>query len=155
MELIGKAGVHASYLKDFFDVKQRTKIVDTAVKKLKRIKSKFDAIAFSGMSGALMAPIVAHELGKRVIAVRKPDEKPHSSHRTEGVHGDRYIILDDFIFSGDTLKRIKESIEQEAVFGPCVGCYLYSEGYSSTRYEVDIAGEVVRNFACSKPRYER
>ena len=43
-----------------------------------------DAIAFRGMSGALVGPMVALELGKEFIMVRKRNANSHSSYMVEG-----------------------------------------------------------------------
>src|SRR6185437_651522 len=64
----------------------------------------FDAIAFTGLSGALVAPIVADLLGKELIAVRK-EKTNHSSNQIEGyIAGKTYIILDDCRSSGKTIR---------------------------------------------------
>jgi adenine/guanine phosphoribosyltransferase-like PRPP-binding protein len=48
--------------------------IQKCVNILTPLKNNFDSIAFMGISGALVAPAVASELGKHLIAVRK--EKP-------------------------------------------------------------------------------
>jgi len=94
----------------------------------------FDAIAFRGLSGALVAPIVAMQMGKTLIAVRRRNESRHTTHLAEGDLGARrYVILDDFICSGDTVRAIVSGIEAEFTDGglsvpECIGvlqyCYL-------------------------------
>jgi phosphoribosylpyrophosphate synthetase len=58
------------------------------------------------MSGALIAPIVAHELNKPIVLVRKPKEDNHSGYPVEGVEFKTYIIIDDFIETGATIRSI-------------------------------------------------
>ena len=74
----------------------------------------FDAIAFTGISGAITAPIVAFILHKPLIVVRKQDD--HSTHSSMSVEGDctalTYIVVDDFFSSGQTLRRIIEEVKK-------------------------------------------
>jgi orotate phosphoribosyltransferase len=106
-----------------------------AVRRAKRaIKGlRFDAIAFSGMSGALVAPSVAMSLRKPMILVRKQSDDCHAGGgAVEGaLDAETYIIIDDFISSGDTLKRIHASVVKASEHSyrarkiACVGIYLY------------------------------
>lgn len=83
--------------------------IDLAVRALEL--HKFDAIAFTGMSGALIAPPVSLKLGKPFIMVRKPYVSGHSEWAVEGDYGAKsYIILDDFMATGETVKRIRKQI---------------------------------------------
>jgi hypothetical protein len=50
------------------------KHVNVALKFLRTFEQEYDSIAFSGLSGALLAPIVAQRMKKHLIAVRKPDD---------------------------------------------------------------------------------
>lgn len=84
------------------------KIVPVAVQLLKRFE--FDAIAFRGMSGCLLAAPLAYLTGKTLIMVRKPEQ----SHTSLIVEGDKaaktYVIVDDFISSGQTVKIIVQEV---------------------------------------------
>ncbi len=74
-------------------------------------KYDFDAIAFRGMSGAIIAPAIAAAMGKTVIMVRKAGD---GSHSTCAIEGDRatqsYVIVDDFISSGATVQEIESKV---------------------------------------------
>lgn len=100
----------------------------TAKQVIKMIRSRnleFDAIACRGFSGLLIAPIVAMRLNKALIVVRK-DEKTHSSHKVEGDHGAKhYLILDDFIDGGGTVRAITEGIFKINKDARCVGFIAY------------------------------
>jgi orotate phosphoribosyltransferase len=96
----------------------------------------FDAIAFSGMSGALVAPSVAMALRKPMILARKPTDDSHAGKGVvEGaLDAETYIIIDDFMSSGDTIRRIHTSVVKTAAEHPyrphkiiCVGIYLYRD----------------------------
>lgn len=75
----------------------------------------FDAIAFRGLSGALVAPIVAREMKKTLLCVRR--EIGETGHSVHGVEGDlaarRYVILDDFVSSGTTVRKIIQAVRKE------------------------------------------
>ena len=100
----------------------------TAKKVVKMIKArglKFDAIACRGVSSMLISPIVAMRLNKSLIVVRK-GEATHSSYIVEGDHGARrYLIIDDFIDSGDTIRAITEEIYDVNKDAQCVGFIAY------------------------------
>lgn len=94
------------------DTKVGIKLVENACDKLSTIK--FNAIAFTGMSGALIAPAVAFKLNRGLILIRKGRlSQCHSRLRVEGdINCNSYIILDDFIATGDTIKRIAKYVNE-------------------------------------------
>lgn len=79
---------------------------------------KFDAIAFRGLSGALVAPSIAIMMNKHLLAVRKTGDTDHSKYRVEGYMGCPYIIVDDLIESGETMETIIDAVGSfpEAIF---------------------------------------
>jgi orotate phosphoribosyltransferase-like protein len=102
----------ASHLDPLINVDLLKVTVRNVIKaiKLLELENKFDAIAFRGLSGSLIAPVVALKLGKTLLAVRKGEEC-HSSRQVEGDLGaDRYIIIDDFVSSGETVNKIRKAI---------------------------------------------
>jgi|GEM_PF-3585291 hypothetical protein len=108
-------------------------VIDDVIRVIKKSRKKFDAIAFRGMSGAVVAPAVAAKLGKPLILVRKDCENSHSSSMVEGCEKDQceYIIIDDFVCSGATIKATIDMIDEEFGGGynySCVGVFLYSPG---------------------------
>jgi adenine/guanine phosphoribosyltransferase-like PRPP-binding protein len=110
---------HAEYLRNFIRPENLKKHIAYAVKALDGYK--FDAIAFRGMSGALIAPPVALELGKTLIMVRKGSETCHSKKIVEGDKAaTRYIIVDDFCASGETAMTIQHTIYEK--FAPQAKC---------------------------------
>lgn len=84
----------------------------------------FDAIAFSGYSGCLIASMLAHALDKTMILVRKSAKEEgdsHSSYLCEGDFGaESYVIVDDFYCSGSTANHIIRSVMRD--LGPHVRC---------------------------------
>ena len=104
--------------------KTRNKIIIKAVCDLRKVADSFDSIACCGVSGLLVVAQVAELLNKHIIVVRK-GEKCYSEFRTEGVAPFRYIILDDLICSGGTVKHIKKVLKDEYSRSSCVGVYCY------------------------------
>jgi adenine/guanine phosphoribosyltransferase-like PRPP-binding protein len=99
--------------------------VRQVIKMIKDRGLEFDAIACRGVSGLLIAPIVAMRLGKSLIVVRK-GEDTHSMYTVEGDHGARrYLILDDFIDQGDTVRAIASEIYATNRLARCVGFIAY------------------------------
>lgn len=87
--------------------------IDGAVEVLKHYE--FDAIAFRGMSGALIAPSIALRLNKSMILVRKGDDTSHSGMQAEGdITARTYVIVDDFQSTGNTAKEIVKGVRRFA-----------------------------------------
>lgn len=143
---IGKANfpIHSLYLSELMVPHTLRKIVNKTISLIKKHKIKFDAIAFRGLSGSLAASAISIQLNKPLIAIRK-----NSSHgdKVEGyVLADTYIIIDDFIDSGKTIKSILRDID-----GMCVGIVLYGQSDTKSlhtylpKHEQHIPFYVVKN----------
>jgi hypothetical protein len=102
----------------------------------------FDSFAFSGLSGALFAPVLAFVMNKTVTAVRKKDESCHSYCRVEGnlSHKLRYVIVDDCVASGYTVEGIYQRIREAVPSARCYGLYLYYYEEWCPNYFDDIPG---------------
>lgn len=110
------------YIRQFLIPENLQKHIDLTVRALRTNIDAFDAIAFTGMSGALIAPAVARELGKTVIMVRKPGTTTHAAYEVEGDYAARrYIIADDFRHSGATEDYIVRSIKRDIPDAEYVG----------------------------------
>lgn len=78
-------------------------------------RAEFDAIAFRGLSGAGMAPVLCYLLKKNMIYVRKAGPTPEPSHAYQDVEGakdQRILLLDDFISSGATMRAMMEACQK-------------------------------------------
>lgn len=121
----------ADYLKQLVSTSERRKRVAAAVKYLRRLQ--FDAIAFRGMSGALLAPSIANELNKSILMVRKNDDR-HSSLTVEGDYGAKtYVIVDDFVCTGHTARTIRDEIAEVAPNAVCLGVLQVNEMRRNTK----------------------
>lgn len=139
---------HSGYLSNCIERDRLRKNIPQAVKILKA--HKFDAIAFRGLSGTLVGPLLAYLLNKTVLAVRKPHElKRSNSHGYYQVEGDiaagKYVIVDDFVSSGDTVREIIIEIHESAPRAICIGVLLIG-GYAPR-----IAMKTVRNLVQETP----
>lgn len=130
----------SDYLYDVYNdtdrYKQLTYKVVANVERL-QAKLKFDSIAFSGYSGCAMAYPVGMLTGIPLICVRKDKENSHAATLVEGGKDrdhQKYLIIDDFVSSGTTIKRIMDEISkrdesQRQVMQrkcKCVGVLLYT-----------------------------
>lgn len=98
--------------------------VDRTVEGLKDVT--FDTIVFRGFSGAVVGSVVAYRLGRDWALVRKEGESTHSDRKIEGTVGARYVIVDDFISSGDTVKKTIAAVDAQ-YDAKCVGVYCYDK----------------------------
>lgn len=97
---------------------------------LERLKGGFDFVAVTGKSGMAVA-FAALAIGAEfdLVTVRK-GEKAHGRDIEGRANGPRYIVLDDLIDTGATIRRIHEQLTHETRFQGAapelVGVLLYS-----------------------------
>ena len=100
-----------------------------ATTNLRSHKDDFDAIACTGVSGIPVATVVALRLHKKLIIVRKSDDKStHSYFDVEGVCEGRYVFLDDFIGTGSTIRYVQSQIAKRGD-AKIIGAYSYQDTY--------------------------
>ncbi len=126
--------VKSDYLNKVFKPDKFAEILDETIKAILAFKPKFDAIAFTGVSGAAMAFPVSAATGIPLICIRKSKDNTHyfkgKNPKYEGITGiKKYIILDDFVTSGETIRTIKWEIKTENPKAKCVGIYTYLNIY--------------------------
>ena len=123
--------MHTRYLsKTFSSISCRNKTVAMCKKEIANLRKshmEFSAIAVSGVSGMVIGSIVAHLLKLRLIVVRKGIEGSHAKFEVEGCPVDdfRYIVLDDFIDTGNTYHRIEKAITEQNPNSVCYGIFCY------------------------------
>lgn len=82
----------------------------------------FDTIAFRGVSGTILAAPLALAMNKEMVLVRKDEDDSHSYYKVEGNQDvRRYIIVDDFVCSGETGRQIVSRIKAWAPEAECLG----------------------------------
>ncbi len=137
--------ISSSYLDVAFDPRKSDATIKGIITLISKAKIQFDTVVFRGMSGALIAPIVAHKLGKNLILCRKKSDDSHSGQGIcEGWRGNcQYIIIDDFICSGATIRAtldaMKQYSEANRITTVCKHIVLYrADRSSSFSYTGDI-----------------
>jgi adenine/guanine phosphoribosyltransferase-like PRPP-binding protein len=121
----GKIIQGASHTSRVLNHKYRNGVIMNTVCDLRKISNDFDSIACSGISGLIIVPQIAEILNKNIIILRKAQEKRYSEFEIEGVTPFRYIIIDDLICSGRTVRHIKNTIKEECPRSHCIGVYCY------------------------------
>ncbi len=113
--MIDNSYVMSDYLFCIYDQQDYKDTVKRTTKVLRNLRKSvggFDAIAFRGSSGAALAYPTSLRLCTALLHVRKKDGS-HSKYPVEGVMGLKsYVILDDFIDSGATVKAIVKAIRK-------------------------------------------
>lgn len=124
-----------TYLRPALDNKWRRAAIREACVVLKR--HEFDSIAVRGTSGLLVGPAVADRLNKRLVVVRKGAEGHHSDRTVETPNRDgdayretvsRYVIIDDFISEGETVRAIIKEVKRVDKASQLVGAFRYHAG---------------------------
>lgn len=121
----GKVIQGASHTCMVLNHKIRNKAIIKAVCDLRKISDQFDSIVCCGTSGLMVVPQIAELLDKHIVVIRKPETKSYSGFAIEGVIPFRYVIVDDLVCSGSTIKFIKNTIHEECPKSRCVGVYCY------------------------------
>lgn len=111
------------YMKDAWDP---TKLARYARTQLADVD--YDTLVGTGLSGAIVVPELARRLKKHALIVRKPDDGSHSSSPVEGVLGERWVFVDDFVASGATRQRVTDAVDEAAGDTPTryVGQLMYA-----------------------------
>jgi len=127
-KVLDKTDFH--YLKDAFAPTKE--MVGVARDMLKGVE--YDTLIGTGLSGALVIPIIARALRKNYAIVRKGRDGTHSRNKIEGRIGERWVFVDDLISTGNTRSRVKAAVKKECKDEghetTYVGSYFYcvSEG---------------------------
>ena len=114
----------ASHTSRVLSHRYRNKIIMETYSYLKKLDIEYDGIACCGASGMLVVPQIAELLKKNIILVRK-ELNGYSDFWIEGANCSKYIVLDDLICSGDTVKHIINSIKNDTPISECIGVYSY------------------------------
>ncbi len=128
------------YLWDAFE--EIDSITEAVSEILTDIAPNVDTLVGTGVSGALVVPYIGRVLDVHWALVRKPTEGSHSDLLVEGTIGECWVLVDDLIDTGETLKRVEEAIKLD-LYGwttYCAGAIMYLDGVSYVRPE-DIKWE--------------
>lgn len=108
-----------SHTSKVFNVEELPKLVKQALPVLRKLRRriKFNTLAVSGHSGIVLATLLCAKLKMPLLAVRKDgDNMCADDCRVNGTRlkDCRYLIIDDLISSGTTLRRILFRIDEQA-----------------------------------------
>lgn len=130
----GKYIQGASHTCRVINHKLRNKAIIKTVCDLRKLPFGFDSIACSsGISGLIVVPQVAELLKKNIVIVRKSTDNCYSDFLIEGAPPFRYVIVDDLVCSGKTIRHIMNSIKEEIPRSVCLGVYCYMPEESAYR----------------------
>lgn len=125
------------YLEGLFSPDMLNLTVDTMCDMIKKSGVEFEAIAFRGVSGGMVAPMVGAKLGKTLIVVRKPSENSHDGSELVGhILAKKVIIVDDFISSGSTVESILKAMTPDM---SCEGIFLYRSACNSCSHKTEMS----------------
>jgi len=144
---------HCSHLSKVirFDVLEET-VVGIMDQLLER-NVQFDTIAHRGISGAMVAPIIAYLMKKEQIIVRKNRGEGTASARwVEGHrHAKKYIVIDDLVASGksfeETLFGVTAFTDNRAEFQKLV---LYDSGVEIRGPEDTVSCNKIQDYWIKK-----
>lgn len=98
--------------------------IKRATRALRPLRSEFDTIFVTGLSGMIPGAVIAHAWKKNLVVMRKPNEDSHGCF-IEGYFGRSVVILDDFVSSGDTMVRMFDYLRDYQGGRKIVGVVLY------------------------------
>lgn len=132
---------HFGYTPDVYENPDRYRsTIDATRAELQHLMNPgklIDAIAFRGSSGCAMGYPLAYLTGISPLYIRKPQEICHGSETAEGPGKDirRYVIVDDFISSGATVRAILRALHP----AKCAAILLYGSNSAGMCREDRIA----------------
>lgn len=139
----------------YFDAALKVTSREDAIKRARTVLvpllGKIDGFVGRGMSGVCMGNVIAYALGRPFAIVRK-DEDIESSHSWMRVEYPRvsafetiawrYVIVDDFISSGATVRTIVTEMKEHCPKAQCVGVFVYdSENYNLASARESLKGQ--------------
>jgi len=132
----------SGYLLNVLNTSILKRIVENTSEFITSQNIDFDSIAARGLSGTLVSSPVCIAINKNLVVVRK-GESSHGYSVEAAVCPERYIIIDDFLDTGATIKAIIDRISSTHHEAKCVGVVLYQQ------YVNDMASNCIAFFDTS------
>jgi adenine/guanine phosphoribosyltransferase-like PRPP-binding protein len=149
----GKIIQGASHTSMVLNHKIRNKVIIKAVCDLRKITTEFDSIVCCGVSGLMVVPQISEILQKHIVVARKENEERYSNFFIEGVVPRKYIIVDDLICSGNTIRHILTSMKENCARSECFGVYCYlPEECVYAPHPIDFAKEFKASYLNPLPQ---
>ena len=108
--------------------KERAKIVEHYLKKIKQEKIQFDVVAGIATASIPWAAIVAEKLKKPMIYIRKEAKDHGRENLIEGglEKGQKVLVIEDLVSTGSTsLASVMAARKEGAVVDKCVAIFTY------------------------------
>ena len=123
-----KTYVGSTHTVNFLKPKKLKKLAEVAIKTLNTMSDKYDTLVFCGISGAIIGPMVALAVSKEMVLVRKKGDIRHSGYDVAGYSSPKkYIIIDDFVDSGETATHIQKEMHKFQPKAECLGVLSVQE----------------------------
>lgn len=135
-----------SYHDTAFDHTRRAKAVHRITKTLARFPREV-GIVCTGLSGILIGVPAAEKTERQFAIVRKKGETSHACNEVEGYKLAEYVIVDDFIDSGDTIRRIIDAMNKRNE-SSCRAVLLYDYSNSSNVSPIEYQGQKIKVIRC-------
>lgn len=110
---------------------------------------KYDTMIGTGMSGTVFAARMAPVMHKDFAILRKENDNSHMGAGLEGFVGDRWLFVDEFISTGETLRRVVKFMSYHHPRSEFVGAYLYHHSKIGDAFR-DV-GRLLQNRDLRKP----
>jgi len=134
--------VGATYFDDAFG--DPDTLGENAIRCLNGVSVDFDTMVGMGLSGSLVVPVLARLFDVNFAIVRK-EYSSHDHSEIVGRIGHRWIFVDDFICSGQTLQRVKNvmDVTKRGSFRLNDLKYVGSYEYQKIDYETSKKGQFI------------
>ena len=153
---------HPDWLKPIHDPRELRRVVNLIVAEIGKLNPPPGFLAVRGTSGTAIGGAVSLVSDLPLAVVRKDEDNSHAKHydTVQGMRGTGgyYVIVDDLVDSGDTVRAIaaavKKDHEQHMDNAPrteCIAVILYSADQIK-KGAIDIDGRTVPLITPNYPR---
>lgn len=94
----------------------------------------FDTVVVTGLSGVLIGLDASRKWGKELAIVRREHDSPHGQSIEATKVPKAFVLLDDFICSGDTLGWMLRQMQSRWPAATPKGIFLYNEGSRRSKW---------------------
>ena len=144
---------HPDWLKPIHNPRELRRVVNLVVAEIGKLDRKPQFLAVRGTSGTAIGGAVSLVSDLPLVVVRKEDDNSHAKHygTVQGMRGTGglYIIVDDLVDSGTTVREIAAAIKRDhesnsGGYAPteCIAVVLYSAGQIKTGV-IELDGRTV------------
>lgn len=144
---------HPDWLKPIHDPRELRRVINLVVAEIGKLDRRPQFLAVRGTSGTAIGGAVSLVSDLPLVVVRKEDDNSHAKHygTVQGMRGTGglYIIVDDLVDSGTTVREIVAAIKRDHEHNSdsytpteCIAVILYSADQIETG-AVELDGRTV------------